>query len=241
MSGRPIGITAQLLFPRLIRDNFAHGAIHPWGFTGSAWPSATSSRAGGSFPASPWERGSPGARAAGTVGDRALWRHAQPRAIGPGISSRAFRGGIYLRQICKLEHVIFPLSSPGEGLWPEWSRQIFGLGAGSLVAPCSQLTPRGSLASAGHGQIKDAVFAAGIGPRQPLASHGELGISSPREESFDVGMEGTDGRWVSLRFPSPLHQRPNFGAGPLLAARRPGFLHQHPCFSAKPQLSSSSR
>lgn len=145
MSGRPIGITAQLLFPRLIRDNFAHGAIHPWGFTGSAWPSATSSRAGGSFPASPWERGSPSARAAGTVGDRAraLWRHAQPRAIGPGISSRAFRGGIYLRQICKLEHVIFPLSSPGEGLWPEWSRQIFEAGSGEPGCAMFSADPTG--------------------------------------------------------------------------------------------------
>lgn len=84
--------------------------------------------------------------------------------------------GFYLRQICKSEHVIFPLSSPGEGLWPERSRQIFEAGSREPAALCSQLTPRGSLASAGQGKIKDAVFAARFRPRQPPASHSKLGI-----------------------------------------------------------------
>lgn len=91
-------------------------------------------------------------------------------------------GAIYLCQICKSEHVIFSLSSLGEGLWPEWSRQIFEAGSREPAAPCSQLTLWGSLASAGRGEIKDAGFAARMRPRQPPASHGELGISSRPEE-----------------------------------------------------------
>lgn len=49
--------------------------------------------AGGSFPASPREQDSPSVSAVGPAGDGALPRHAQPGAIGLGISSRAFRGG----------------------------------------------------------------------------------------------------------------------------------------------------
>lgn len=106
-------------------------------------------------------------------------------ALSAPASPAAPSGAIYLRQICKSEHVIFPLSSPGEGLWPERSRQIFEAGSGEPAAPCSQLTPQGSLASAGRGEIKDAGFAARMRPRQPPASHGELGISSRPEEPLD--------------------------------------------------------
>jgi len=164
---------------------------------------------------------------AGTPTARTARRY-RPRHLQPCLP-----GGNYLLRICKSEHVIFPLSSPEEGLWQEQSRQIFEAGSGAPAAPWSQLTPPGSLASAGHGEIKAAALAARIHPRQPPASHGELGVSSQREQPSDVRTAGTDGRCVSPRLPSPLHRRHDFGAGPA----DPGF-HWDPCFSVKPQLSA---
>lgn len=119
-------------------------------------------------------------------------------------------------------------------MWPEWSRQIFEAGSrGEPAAPRWWLTPRGSIASAGHGEINDAAFAAGIRSSEaagfPTASWASrLG---KREEPFDVWPEGTEGRCVSPPFPSPLHQHPNFGAWP----HRPGFPHRH-FFSKAPAL-----
>lgn len=140
-SGHPVAITALLFVPCLIRDDFAHGVVHPRGFVGSAWPSATPSR--------------------GMAGDGAS--HGTHSPVLSALASPAAPSvGMYLHRVCKSEHVIFPLSSPGEGLWPERSRQIFEAGSGE-PAP----TLRGSLASAGHSQIKDADFATRIGPWQP--------------------------------------------------------------------------
>lgn len=124
---------------------------------------------GGSFPASPWERGSPGAGHSRRWGVPGTHSSALSAPASPAVPSV----GIYLHQVCKSEHVIFPLSSPGEGLWPERSRQIFEAGSREPA-----LTLRGSLASPGHSQIKDADFATRIGPWQPQGSHGKLGISS---------------------------------------------------------------
>ena len=164
--------------PTLNPRRFCPWSNPPSGFYGISLALCHPEQGGREFPSFSLGAGQPRCRGSGHGGRqgaptaRTAWRY-RPRHLQPRLP-----GGVYLRQICKLEHVIFPLSSPGEGLWPERSRQIFEAESGEPAVPCSQLTPRGSLASADHDEIKDAVFAAGIGPRQPLASHGELGISS---------------------------------------------------------------
>lgn len=100
-SGHPFCITALLFLPRLIQDDFACGVIHPRGFTGSAWPSATPKRGRREFPSFSPGAGQPQCQRSGLGGrqgaptTRSAWRY-RPRHLQPRLP-----WGIYLCQICK--------------------------------------------------------------------------------------------------------------------------------------------